>query len=98
MLHLLFHREIYNSVCGYLQLVGRDAPRLFAPFIVLEDHVHDIISQLCKIPSARDEFQLGDGVWFDNHANALDEIEGSESEVNLPSNSQPSRPDQFCIH
>ena len=124
MLHLLFHREIYNSVCGYLQLVGRDAPRLFAPFIVLEDHgrrfvrrpisseqdletyerlavedhVHDIISQLCKIPSARDEFRLGDGVWFDNHANALDEIEGSESEVNLPSNSQPSRPDQFCIH
>ena len=36
-------------------------------------------------------------MWFDNHANALDEIEG-ESEANHPSNSQPSRPDQFCIH
>ena len=60
--------------------------------------MHDIISELCKIPSARDEFQLGDGVWFDNHANALDETEGGESEADLPSNSQPSRPDQFCIH
>ena len=78
MLHLLFHREIYNSVCDYLQAIGRDAPRLFTPLIVLEDHgrrfthrpisseqdletyeqlavedhVHDIISELCKIPSA----------------------------------------------
>ncbi|KAK5707299.1 hypothetical protein LTS12_028194, partial [Elasticomyces elasticus] len=95
-------REIYNSVCSYLQPVGRDAPQLFASLIALEDHgrrfarrpisseqdletyerlavedhVHDIISELCKIPSAQDEFQLGDGVRFDNHANALDEIEG----------------------
>jgi hypothetical protein len=62
----------------------------------VEDHVHDIISELCKIPSARDEFQLGDGVWFDNHANALEE-EGDEPEATCPS-SRPSRPDQFCIH
>ncbi|PYH80602.1 hypothetical protein BO82DRAFT_375443 [Aspergillus uvarum CBS 121591] len=39
----------------------------------VENHVFDIISALCKIPSAREEFGLGDGVWFDNHANALDE-------------------------
>ena len=117
-------QKIYNSVCNYLQPVGRDAPRLFAPLIALEDHgrrfmrrpisseqdletyerlavedhVHDIISELCKISSARDEFQLGDGVRFDNHANALDEIEGGESQANLSSNPQPSRPDQFCIH
>ena len=117
-------QKIYNLVCNYLQPVGRDAPRLFAPLIALEDHgrrfmrrpisseqdletyerlavedhVHDIISELCKIPSARDEFRLGDGVRFDNHANALDEIEGGESEANLSSNPQPSRPDQFCIH
>ena len=65
--------------------------------LAVEDHVHDIILELCKIPSARDEFQLGDGVRFDNHANALDEIE-VESEANLPSNSRPSRPDQFCVH
>ncbi|PYH89778.1 hypothetical protein BO71DRAFT_99999 [Aspergillus ellipticus CBS 707.79] len=29
-------QEIYNSVCRYLQPVGRDAPRLFAPLLELE--------------------------------------------------------------
>lgn len=56
--------------------------------------MRDIISELCKIPAAREEFGLGDGVWFDNHANVLDEIEQSESDNRLPT----SRPDQFCIH
>ena len=37
-------------------------------------------------------------MWFDNHVNTLDKIEGGESEANLPSNSQPFRLDQFCIH
>ncbi|PYH76427.1 hypothetical protein BO82DRAFT_296304 [Aspergillus uvarum CBS 121591] len=60
----------------------------------IEDHVHDIISALCEIPSAREEFGLGDGVWFDNHANALDE--SSPYEAN--SEERPARPDQFCIH
>jgi hypothetical protein len=54
--------------------------------------VRDIISELCKIPAAREEFRLGDGVWFDSHANALDEAERSGSDTWLP------RPDQFCIH
>jgi hypothetical protein len=116
-------RQIYNSVCGYLQPVGGAALRLFAPLTELEglgrrftlrpisseqdlesyerfaveDHVRDIISELCKIPSARDEFQLGGGVWFDNHANALDKIEDEPSSDRL-SGSRPSRPDQFCIH
>ncbi|PLN79387.1 hypothetical protein BDW42DRAFT_128093 [Aspergillus taichungensis] len=116
-------REIYNSVCRYLQPMGRDAPRLFLPLIVLEDygkrfarrpissekdlesyerfavedHVHDIIAELCKIPNARDEFGLGDGVWFDNHGNALEE-DDDEPEATAPPNARPSRPDQFCIH
>lgn len=62
--------------------------------------MHSIISELCKIPSARDEFQLGDGVWIDNHAIALNEveIEGDESPADDPSTSWPSKPDQFCIH
>lgn len=111
-------REIYASVCRYLQPTDGDAPQLFAPLVELEglgrrfalrpisseqdlesyerfaveDHVRDIISELCKIPAAREEFGLGDGVWFDNHANALDEIELSRSDTRL------SRPDQFCIH
>ncbi|KAF7133902.1 hypothetical protein CNMCM5793_005368 [Aspergillus hiratsukae] len=111
-------REIYASVCRYLQPTEEDAPQLFAPLVELEglgrrfalrpisseqdlesyerfaveDHVRDIISELCKIPAAREEFGLGDGVWFDNHANALDEVERSGLDT------RPSRPDQFCIH
>lgn len=64
--------------------------------IAVEDHVQYIISELCKIPAARDEFLLGDGLWFDNHANTLN------AEDNPPpddaSASAPSVPDQFCIH
>ncbi|KAL4940881.1 hypothetical protein BDV06DRAFT_213142 [Aspergillus oleicola] len=59
---------------------------------VVKDHVRDIISELCKIPAAREEFGLGDGIWFDNHANALDDIKRAGSDTRL------SRPDQFCIH
>jgi hypothetical protein len=28
----------------------------------VEEHVHDIIAELCKIPAACDEFGLGDGI------------------------------------
>jgi hypothetical protein len=41
--------------------------------IAVEDYVRDIISELCKIPAAREEFILSDSVWFDNHTNALTE-------------------------
>ena len=58
----------------------------------MEDLVQDIITELCKIPAAQDEFHLGDGVQFDNHANSL------ESQSNQPSKSGNSRPDQFYIH
>ncbi|QVM06642.1 hypothetical protein D8B26_001347 [Coccidioides posadasii str. Silveira] len=61
--------------------------------IAVEDHVHDIISALCKIPQAREEFGLGDGVQFENHGNSLDQVE-DESEAD-PWRSQPA---QFCIH
>lgn len=64
----------------------------------VEDYVRDIIAELCKIPTARDEFGLGDGVWFDNHANALDPVETDQPQANEPSSSRRSRPDQFCIH
>ncbi|KAK9235879.1 hypothetical protein V1525DRAFT_434304 [Lipomyces kononenkoae] len=63
----------------------------------VEDHVHDIITELCKIPDARDEFRLGDGIRFDNHANALGENQVG-AEANQPSSSRRPRPDQFCIH
>ena len=58
----------------------------------VENHVRNIIAELCKIPTARDEFHLGDGVQFDSHANSLD------LQTNQPSRSGSSRPDQYCIH
>lgn len=64
--------------------------------LAVEDHVHDIVAELCKIPDAREEFQLGSGVWFDNHANALDEDD--EMDASRSSTARPSKPDQFCIH
>ncbi|CAG8231199.1 unnamed protein product, partial [Penicillium salamii] len=64
----------------------------------VEEHVHDIIAELCKLPAAREEFQLGDGIQFSNHKNSLNEDEAAEVEANeLPCTSQP-RPDQFCIN
>jgi serine/threonine protein kinase len=65
--------------------------------IAVEDHVRDIISELCKIPAAREEFMLGDGIWFDNHTNALTESQ-VELDTNHPPNLRRPRPDQFCIH
>lgn len=38
----------------------------------VEDHVRDIVTELCNIPAARHELRLDDGVRFDNHANSLD--------------------------
>ncbi|KZF24821.1 hypothetical protein L228DRAFT_243546 [Xylona heveae TC161] len=64
----------------------------------VEDHVHDIVAELCKIPRAQREFRLGDGVKFDNHSNTLDEVDIGPSETNDTSNFQNPRPDQFCIH
>lgn len=64
----------------------------------VEEHVHDIITELCKLPAARGEFGLGDGIQFSNHKNSLNENEPMEVEGDqLPSTSQP-RPDQFCIN
>ncbi|GLA56312.1 hypothetical protein AnigIFM63604_008109, partial [Aspergillus niger] len=61
----------------------------------VENHVRDIIAELCKIRAAREEFQLGNGIQFDNHANALDAIDTDGSKTDKSAN---SRPDQYCIH
>ncbi|KAL4938515.1 hypothetical protein BDV06DRAFT_200776 [Aspergillus oleicola] len=67
----------------------------------VEDHVQDIIAELCKIPKAQEEFHLGSGVRFDNHVNALDEDdEDPDGKINASQSStaRPSKPDQYCIH
>ncbi|KAJ5993179.1 hypothetical protein N7451_008903 [Penicillium sp. IBT 35674x] len=64
----------------------------------VEEHVHDIIAELCKIPAACAEFGLGDGIQFSNHTHSLsrDDTVGAD-ESHLSSTPHP-RPDQFCIH
>ncbi|GMG22202.1 unnamed protein product [Aspergillus oryzae] len=64
--------------------------------LAVEGHVHDIVAELCRIPEAREQFRLGNGLWFDNHANALDEDD--EVDASEQSTTKPSKPDQFCIH
>lgn len=66
--------------------------------IAVEDHVRDIVAQLCKIDAARDEFGLGDGISFDNHTNSFNPSDGSAANASQPSSIHHPRPDQFCIH
>ncbi|KAF5017081.1 hypothetical protein F66182_11041 [Fusarium sp. NRRL 66182] len=117
-------REIYNTVCDYLQPAGREPARLFASLAELhglsrrfsrrvlrsekdlesyerfavEDHVHDILAELCKIPAAQERFRLGNGIAFDNHTHTLDDPEDADEEVLDFSSSRRPRADQFCIH
>ncbi|KAJ5469740.1 hypothetical protein N7539_009358 [Penicillium diatomitis] len=64
----------------------------------VEEHVHDIITELCKLPAARNEFGLGDEIQFSNHTNSLNENEAPEADASQPSSVHHPRPDQFCIH
>lgn len=65
----------------------------------VEDHVHDIITELCKVPAARNEFGLGEGIQFSNHTNVLNENEATtEADESQMSSIRHPRPDQFCIH
>ncbi|KAJ5544138.1 hypothetical protein N7494_005417 [Penicillium frequentans] len=64
----------------------------------VEEHVHDIISELCKLPAACDEFGLGDGIQFSNHTNSLSRNVTFEADTSQPLSTPNPRPDQFCIH
>ncbi|OQD78160.1 hypothetical protein PENDEC_c001G03049 [Penicillium decumbens] len=61
----------------------------------VEEHVHDIIAELCKVPAACEEFGLGDGIQFSNHMNSLGGNEPIKADTSQPLH---PRPDQFCIH
>ncbi|KAL4954944.1 hypothetical protein BDW69DRAFT_130840 [Aspergillus filifer] len=63
--------------------------------LAVEDHVRDIITELCKLPAAREEFVLGDGIQFSSHTNSLNETEAISSQ---PSSIPDPKPDQYCIH
>ncbi|KAJ5579932.1 uncharacterized protein N7459_005917 [Penicillium hispanicum] len=66
--------------------------------LAVEDHTTNIISELCKIPAAREEFRLGDGVLFDSHANVLNGNGIGETDINNSSGTPHGKPDQFFIH
>ncbi|KAL4997894.1 hypothetical protein BDV10DRAFT_168252 [Aspergillus recurvatus] len=66
--------------------------------LAVEDHVRDIITELCELPAARDEFGLGDGIQFSSHTNSLNETEVSKVVASQPSSIPEPKPDQYCIH
>ncbi|KAE8307944.1 hypothetical protein BDV41DRAFT_583967 [Aspergillus transmontanensis] len=96
-------QEIYRSVCAYLAPPDETAAQLFSPRLVLEDLGQKFgeraINSEQDLESYErfDRFGLGDGVKFDNHANALDQTETEPSLPTEPSTYRRFRPDQFCI-
>lgn len=66
--------------------------------LVVEDHTRYIFSELCKIPAAREEFGLGDGVLFDSHPNGLNNTETVEKDTKDASDTPRGKPDQLFIH
>ncbi|KAK9311345.1 hypothetical protein V1524DRAFT_419076 [Lipomyces starkeyi] len=63
--------------------------------LAVEDNVRSVIAELCKIPDAREEFKLEDGVQFDNHANALTDVESDKPDVKDQSSVRLPVPDKF---
>ncbi|KAK9373255.1 uncharacterized protein V1513DRAFT_472458, partial [Lipomyces chichibuensis] len=49
--------------------------------LAVENNVRAVIAELCKIPDAREEFKLEDGVQFDNHPSALADAEFDRPDV-----------------
>ncbi|KAJ5577910.1 uncharacterized protein N7459_006874 [Penicillium hispanicum] len=69
--------------------------------LAVENHVRDIIYELCKIPEAQQQFRLGNGIWFESHTNSLGDAtlnDGSLDDADPSSTQCRPRPDQFCIH
>ncbi|KAK9236709.1 hypothetical protein V1525DRAFT_195030 [Lipomyces kononenkoae] len=64
--------------------------------IAVEDNVRCVIQELCKIPEAQKEFQLEDGVQFDNHA--IDDDDSDESALEDQSSVRRPVPDKFLFH
>jgi len=61
-----------------------------------DHHIHEIVSALCQIQSAREELGLGHGFRFDSHRNALHEEAADAREADAAFGRM--QPDQFCVH
>ncbi|QQK45658.1 Protein kinase-like domain [Penicillium digitatum] len=66
--------------------------------LAVEDHTRYIFLELCKIPAAREEFGLGDGVLFDSHPKILNDTEIVEKDTKNASATPRGKPDQLFIH
>jgi hypothetical protein len=63
----------------------------------VEYHVSDIVKELCRLPLARGEYGLSDGIEFNSHINSLDdEVLGADT--SHLSAIRKARPDLFWIH
>ncbi|KAE8148803.1 hypothetical protein BDV25DRAFT_157615 [Aspergillus avenaceus] len=66
--------------------------------LAVEDHVRDIITELSKLPAARNEFGLGDAIQFSSHTNALNDTEASRVAASQTTSTPQPKADQYCIH
>ena len=75
----------------------------------VENHVTDIVTELSKIPNARDSFGLSCGIVFENHSNTLndtaEEVQerfratlSSTSAQVFPTAPKPLYADQICVY
>lgn len=64
----------------------------------MEEYIHNIIAELCKIPAAYAEFGLGDGIQFSNHTHSLSRDETVRVDKSQLLSTPHPRPDQFCIY
>ncbi|KAG5204527.1 Lipopolysaccharide kinase [Trichophyton interdigitale] len=62
--------------------LGSEKDLEFYAHIAVEQHVQDVIMELCNKPQARDRFALGEAVVFENHANAIDEDDDTVDDGN----------------
>jgi hypothetical protein len=62
----------------------------------VEEHVHDGIAELCKIPAACAEFGLDDGIQFSNHTHSLSRDETVAADESHLSSTPHPRPDHFA--
>lgn len=59
--------------------------------LAVENHVRNLLSELCNRSEAQQHFRLGKGVSFETHTNSFEA--GASNDP-----SQRLRPDRFCIH
>ena len=99
------------SIAGR-RTIRRCAKKIFRGYILEtdnEDPVTSIIKRLVLEDEVRDEFDLGNGVVFDNHPNAISDIaeevlerRSARESPSTPSRTGPDlrqlRPDQICVY